>query len=64
MLRSYVRYCRNDSYKKSKIIDIINDMDYQLFALGSSMGAKHATALVLQKNGEWTLFNDAITEDS
>lgn len=29
MLRSYVHYCRNDSYKKSKIIDIINNMDYK-----------------------------------
>ena len=29
MLRSYVLYCRDDSYKKSKIIGIINNMDYK-----------------------------------
>lgn len=35
---------------------------YELFAIGSSMGPKHATALVKQKDGDWYLFNDQIVE--
>lgn len=29
ILRAYCHYCRDDSYKKSKIIEIINNMDYK-----------------------------------